>query len=87
MFIEKILIKNGNIKTNSTSKIIKIIEIKKNRKVKGNRALNFGLNPHSNGLIFSIIKIFFFLNNLPISKITIDKINEIKKTNIKYIIN
>ena len=87
MFIEKILIKNGNIKTNSTSKIIKIIEIKKNRKVKGNRALNLGLNPHSNGLIFSIIKIFFFLNNLPATKTTVDKINEIKKTNIKYIIN
>ena len=87
MFIEKILIKNGNIKTNSTSKIIKIIEIKKNRKVKGNRALNFGLNPHSKGLIFSIIKIFFFLNNLPAAKTTVDKTNEIKKTNMKYIIN
>ena len=87
MFIEKILIKNGNIKTNSTSKIIKIIEIKKNRKVKGNRALNFGLNPHSKGLIFSIIKIFFLLKRLPILNTSADKINEIKNTTIKYIIN
>jgi len=87
MFIEKILIKKGNIKTNSTSKIIKIIEIKKNRKVNGNRALNFGLNPHSKGLIFSIIKIFFFLNNLPANKTNIDKIKEIINTNMKYIIN
>ena len=86
MFIEKILIKNGNIKTNSTSKIIKIIEIK-NRKVKGNRALNFGLNPHSKGLIFSIIKIFFFLNSLPANKTNVDKIKEIINTNMKYIIN
>ena len=66
---------------------MKIIEIKKNRKVKGNRALNLGLNPHSKGLIFSIIKIFFFLKNLPAKRTTIDKINEIKKINIKYIIN
>ena len=63
------------------------MEIKKNRKVKGNRALNFGLNPHSNGLIFSIIKIFFFLKNLPANKTIIDKIKEIIKINIKYIIN
>ena len=52
-FIKFNLIKKGNIKTNSTSKIKKIIEIKKNRIVKGRRALNLGLNPHSNGLIFS----------------------------------
>ena len=67
--------------------MIKIIEIKKNRRVKGKRALNLGVNPHSKGLIFSIIKIFFFLNNLPAIKTIVDKINEIKKTNIKYIIN
>ena len=63
------------------------MEIKKNRKVKGNRALNFGLNPHSKGLIFSIMKIFFFLKNLPAIKTIIDKIKEIIKINIKYIIN
>jgi len=81
------LIKNGNIKTNSTSKIIKIIAIKKKRNVKGRRELNFGLNPHSKGLIFSIMKIFFFLNKLPNINTTIDKIREIKNTKIKYIIN
>ena len=54
--LENNLIKNGNINTNSTSKIIKIIEIKKNRNVKGSRALNLGLNPHSKGLIFSNLK-------------------------------
>ena len=82
-----ILIKKGNISTNSTSKIIKIIAIKKNRNVNGRRALNFGLNPHSNGLIFSIIKMFFFLKRLPNLKTNKDKINEIKNTTIKYKIN
>ena len=87
MFIEKILIKNGNIKTNSTSKIIKIIEIKKNRRVNGSRALNFGLNPHSKGLIFSEEKTYFLLKILPKDNTIIDKINETKKITIKYIIN
>ena len=67
--------------------MIKIIEIKKNRRVKGKRALNLGVNPHSKGLIFSIIKIFFFLKALPAVKTIKDKIKEIKKTNTKYIIN
>ena len=67
--------------------MIKIIEIKKNRRVKGKRALNLGVNPHSKGLIFSIIKIFFFLNSLPANKTNIDKIKEIINTNMKYIIN
>ncbi len=48
--------RKGNIKTNSTSKIKKIIAIRKKRIVKGNRALNLGLNPHSKGLIFSKTK-------------------------------
>ena len=67
--------------------MIKIIAIKKKRRVKGSRALNFGLNPHSKGLIFSIIKIFFFLNRLPRVKTMADKIKEIKTTTIKFIIN
>ena len=37
-----------------------MIEIKKKRNVKGKRALNLGLNPHSNGLIFSNSKKYFF---------------------------
>ena len=53
----------------------------------GSRALNFGLNPHSKGLIFSIIKIFFLLKSLPNIRTNVDKINEIKNTIIKYKIN
>lgn len=43
----------GNIKAISTSKIKKIIAIKKNRKEKGRRDELNGSNPHSNGDIFS----------------------------------
>jgi len=85
--LEKIFTKKGNINTNSTSKMIKIIEIKKNRRVKGKRALNLGLNPHSKGLIFSIIKMFFLLKREPRDNTTTDKIKEVKKTTIKYKIN
>lgn len=81
------MIKKGNIKTNSTSKIKKIIEIKKNRIVNGNRALNFGLNPHSNGLIFSKLNKYFLLNRFPNLKTTNlrNSLNII--TIIKYIID
>ena len=85
--LENNLIKNGNINTNSTSKIIKIIEIKKNRNVKGSRALNLGLNPHSNGLILSEEKLYFLLKSLPNDNTIADRIREMKKTTIKYIIN
>lgn len=43
----------GNNKTISTSKIKKIIVIKKNRKEKGRRDELFGSNPHSKGEFFS----------------------------------
>jgi len=66
---------------------MKIIEIKKKRRVKGRRALNLGLNPHSKGLIFSIIKTLFLLKSLPSLNTNIDKISEILNTAIKYIIN
>ena len=66
---------------------MKIIEIKKKRRVKGRRALNLGLNPHSKGLIFSIIKTLFLLKSLPRLNTNIDKISEILNTAIKYIIN
>ena len=66
---------------------MKIIEIKKKRRVKGRRALNLGLNPHSKGLIFSIIKTPFLLKSLPSLNTNIDKISEILNTAIKYIIN
>jgi len=43
----------GRIRAISTSKIKKIIVIKKNRKEKGRREEDFGSNPHSNGDLFS----------------------------------
>jgi len=39
--------------------------------VKGKRALNLGVNPHSNGLIFSRSKINFLLRREPANKTTI----------------
>ena len=74
--------RKGNINTNSTSKIKKIIAIRKNRIVKGSRALNLGLNPHSKGLIFSNLKRYFFLKTFPNSKTIDANIAAIKK-NIK----
>ena len=56
-----------------------MIEIKKKRNVKGKRALNFGLNPHSNGLIFSSSKKYFFEKKFPKIKINILKKRIIKK--------
>lgn len=53
IFIVKII---GKIKAISTSKIRKIIAIKKNRIEKGIREELRGLNPHSNGEIFSCSK-------------------------------
>lgn len=51
---------NGINKVISTSKIKKIIAIKKNWIEKGSRACLFGSNPHSKGLFFSrSIKVFF----------------------------
>lgn len=50
----------GKIRAISTSKIKKIIAIKKNRIEKGRREEFIGLNPHSNGESFSRSEIFFF---------------------------
>jgi len=52
LLIFKVLI-IGNISAISTSKIKKIIAIKKNRKEKGIRDELKGSNPHSNGDVFS----------------------------------
>ena len=60
-----------------------MIAIKKNRMVNGNRALNFGLNPHSNGLIFSKEKKYLFLKIFPANRTIKAKINEIIKVTIK----
>jgi hypothetical protein len=50
IFIEKII---GNISAISTSKIKKIMAIRKNRKEKGSRDELRGSNPHSKGEFFS----------------------------------
>lgn len=54
----------GRIKAISTSKIKKIIAIKKKRIEKGRREEFMGLNPHSKGDSFSRSEIFFFPNNV-----------------------
>lgn len=51
---------NGTIKIISTSKMIKIIAIKKNCIENGIRAKLKKLNPHSNGIIFSRSLFLFF---------------------------
>lgn len=62
----------GKIKAISTSKIKKIIVIKKNRNEKGIREDDFGSNPHSKGELFSrSINVF------------LDKIEEINITRIE----
>lgn len=72
----------GNNSAISTSKIKKIIVIKKNRNEKGKREDDFGSNPHSKGEHFSrSIKVFFdkiearSITALAINIITIPKIN------------
>lgn len=50
----------GRINAISTSKIKKIIVIKKNRREKGKRDDDFGSNPHSNGDDFSRSMMVFF---------------------------
>jgi hypothetical protein len=52
----------GRIRAISTSKIRKIIVIRKNRIEKGNRDEFIGSNPHSNGEVFSRSFIVFFDN-------------------------
>jgi len=53
MFDKFIIGMIGNNRTISTSKIKKIIEIRKNRKEKGRREELLGSNPHSKGEFFS----------------------------------
>lgn len=80
----------GKISAISTSKIKKIIAIKKNRMEKGKREEFIGLNPHSNGESFSRSEIFFFpkivdkaITINAIIKIIIDIINKFKIIYIK----
>jgi hypothetical protein len=76
----------GKIKAISTSKIKKIIVIKKNRIEKGNREEFIGSNPHSNGEVFSRSFIVFFASNEARYITTIEIINTIKAIKYKFII-
>ena len=74
----------GNIKISSISKIRKIRVSRKNCKEKLTRLLDFGENPHSNGLSFSLSSLVFIekrLTTTPKSVIR-NKLNPIKKANI-----
>lgn len=77
----------GKISVISTSKIKKIIAIKKNRREKGNRAEFLGSNPHSNGEFFSRSIVVFFDRNVAIviTMIEIIKINKLIKKVYKII--
>lgn len=75
----------GKINAISTSKIKKIIVIKKNRIEKGRREELIGSNPHSNGDLFSRSFCDFFENKLA-NIITIFEINKIIKTIINKLI-
>lgn len=68
----------GKINAISTSKIKKIIVIKKNRKEKGRREEDIGSKPHSNGEDFSRLMIFFFEIIEEIDIIKVEIINKIK---------
>ena len=60
MFDVIMVIGIGNRSAISTSKIMKITAIKKNRDEKGSRAEFLGSNPHSNGDLFSRSSFIFF---------------------------
>lgn len=60
MFDVSMVIGIGSSSAISTSKIMKITAIKKNRDEKGNRAEFLGSNPHSNGDLFSRSSLIFF---------------------------
>lgn len=81
--LETLIIKIiGRIKAISTSKIRKIIVIKKNRKEKGRREDDFGSNPHSNGDAFSRSTNVFF-ERIEASNITTIEINIIIELIVK----
>lgn len=77
----------GKIKAISTSKIKKIIAIKKNRIEKGIRDELKGLNPHSKGDIFSRSWVVFLANKEEILIINreIKKKIMLKKNKLKII--
>jgi hypothetical protein len=75
----------GRIRAISTSKIKKIIEIKKNRIEKGNREELIGSNPHSKGDLFSR-SLVVFLDNKEATIIIIIEIIRINKDMLNKLI-
>jgi hypothetical protein len=72
MFDDDMVIGMGKRSAISTSKIIKITAIKKNRDEKGSRAEFFGSNPHSKGDLFSRSSFIFFEINVVSTMIAVD---------------
>jgi len=72
MFDVIMVIGMGSSRAISTSKIMKITAIKKNRDENGSRAEFFGSNPHSNGDLFSRSSFIFFEINVAINIMTSD---------------
>lgn len=72
MFDDDMVIGMGKRSAISTSKIIKITAIKKNRDEKGSRAEFFGSNPHSKGDLFSRSSFIFFEINVVSTMIAAD---------------
>jgi len=80
-----IVIGIGNSSAISTSKIMKITAIKKNRDENGSRAEFFGSNPHSNGDLFSRSSFIFF--EISVVKTIIAADNRIARVAVVVIIN
>lgn len=64
----------GSNRAISTSKIMKITAIRKNRDEKGSRAEFLGSNPHSNGDLFSRSSFLFFEIIVVSSMMAVDRI-------------
>lgn len=82
MFDVSMVIGMGSRSAISTSKIMKITAIKKNRDEKGSRAEFFGSNPHSNGDLFSRSSFIFF----EISVVRIIMADDNKMVNVAIVI-
>ena len=76
----------GKINTNSTSKIKNTIAIKKNRKDKGSRGADLGVNPHSKGLLFSRSNLNLVDSPTPKATSNTPKITTVVKAVINLII-
>jgi hypothetical protein len=74
MFDVIMVIGIGSSRAISTSKIIKITAIRKNRDENGRRAEFLGSNPHSNGDLFSRSSLFLFEISVVNIMMVVDKV-------------